>query len=374
VSPSANPRTVVVTGSRGLIGWHVRCGLAGEGDFQVRADCRADWEDAGTLEELLGGVDAVVHLAGANRGEESEVATTNVRLAERLVHVLEMRSASPTVVYASSTHADGESSYGRSKRQAGEILRAWSVRSGARFVNLILPHVFGEQGRPFYNSVVSTFCHQLSARECPEVKADAELQLLHAQDVADIVAEALRGQASGDVRPAGRRILVSELLALLERMALQYREGLIPSLPDRFCVALFNTYRSYLYPDRYPMDLTVRSDARGELFEMVKCLGEGQVFVSHTRPGVVRGNHYHRRKIERFVVIEGQASIALRRLFDGRIVTLAVDGNRPQAVDIPTLHTHSITNTGNGDLITLFWANEIFDPANPDTKTEGVHQ
>ena len=240
-------------------------------------------------------------------------------------------------------------------------------------MNLVFPHVFGERGRPFHNSVVSTFCHQIANGEERQVRDDAELSLLHAQDAADIiVAHAASSSSSGEVRVGGWPTTVRQLLMRLEGLAESYDGGVVPDLRQPMDLALFNTYRSYIYPARYPVDVILRTDARGALFEAVKSLNGGQSFLSTTHPGITRGNHYHRRKVERFLVVSGQAEIRVRRLFDERIVSFHLSGDRPQFIDIPTLHTHDITNTGSNDLLTLFWANEIFDPVQPDTQAQQV--
>jgi UDP-2-acetamido-2,6-beta-L-arabino-hexul-4-ose reductase len=363
--------TIAVTGGYGMLGWHTRCRLASLRNVTTVALGRAAFNDVSTLASALQDADVIVHLAGMNRGSDADVEATNVRLAEMLVEAIEHRPVPPTLIFSSSVHIDGDTAYGRSKRKAGEVFAAWTRRTGGRFVNLILPHVFGESGRPFYNSVVATFCHQLAHDEAPQLQRDTELQLLHAQDVADRLVELIDSSTAGDVRPAGQPIAVSELLVRLRRLAEEYRDGVVPT-SGGLDLALFNTYRSYLYPNHFPVDVGVRRDDRGRLFEAVKSHGGGQVFISDTRPGVTRGNHYHRRKVERFFVLEGQAQIRIRRLFDMQVTAFAVDGCRPQYIDMPTLHTHNITNTGDGTLVTLFWANEIFDPVRPDTETEQV--
>jgi len=362
---------IAVTGADGLLGWHMRCRLASMRDAATVPVRRDAFRDESTLARALQDADVIVHFAGMNRGSDAEIEATNVGLAGALVRAIESRRNPPTLILASSIHVDRDTVYGRSKRQAGEALAAWARRSGGRFINLILPHVFGERGRPFYNSVVATFCHQLARGETPELHEDSELQLLHAQDVADHVVDLISSGVAGDVRPAGQPIAVSQLLARLTRFDREYQDGIVPT-SGGLDLALFNTYRSYLYPDRYPVDVGVRSDARGRLFEAVKSNGGGQVFVSDTHPGVTRGNHYHRRKVERFFVLEGQAEIRIRRLFDGHVTSFVVDGRRPQYIDMPTFHAHNITNTGPGLLVTLFWANEIFDPQRPDTEPEQV--
>jgi UDP-2-acetamido-2,6-beta-L-arabino-hexul-4-ose reductase len=167
---------------------------------------------------------------------------------------------------------------------------------------------------------------------------------------------------------------VSALLDLLTGFRDTYATGDVPDLCDPLHRALFNTYRSFTFPAQVPIRPRPHADERGELVECLRAAGgAGQVFTSTTRPGFTRGEHFHRRKVERFVVLAGTADIALRRLFDDEIVTFAVSGAEPALVDMPTLWAHAITNTGSSDLVTLFWADELFDPDRPDTYPEKVH-
>jgi UDP-2-acetamido-2,6-beta-L-arabino-hexul-4-ose reductase len=236
--------------------------------------------------------------------------------------------------------------------------------------------VFGEGGKPRHNSVVSTFCDALARAEAPKVIQDGPLELLHAQSAGEAILRAIAAEdrSVGEVRVPGRPMRVSELLERLSSIAVDYRGLLVPDLSDPLHRDLFNTYRSYLYPSFYPAALERREDARGSLFEAVKTRHGGQAFFSTTRPGITRGNHFHLRKLERFCVVRGDASIRIRRLFSSEVMDFRVSGEEPRVIDIPTLHTHSLTNTGDGDLMTLFWANEIFDPEAPDTFAEAVER
>lgn len=356
----------------GLIGWHVRAYLHGQAGVVVRGATRSDFADPEALTGFVGGLDAVVHLAGMNRGDDAEVETVNVDLAENLVAALERRDATPHVLFSSSTHIERDTAYGRSKRESATRLRRWAEKRGALFTNLILPHVFGEFGKPFYNSVVSTFCHQLATGETPQILRDGQVELVHTQQVAAEVFRAVLDRRDGERRIGGEPVQVSELLARLERMAELYRGQVLPDLRHPLDQRLFNTYRSYLFPHFYPIAAKVHRDERGKLFEAVRSLTNGQTFFSTTHPGVTRGNHYHARKVERFLVAEGEAVIRVRRLFSREVVEFRLSGDRPQYVDMPTFHTHSITNIGSSDLQTLFWANEIFDPTDSDTHAEPV--
>lgn len=359
---------VAITGASGLIGWHLSCTLRalGHDAVGIRRDAFAS---VNALTGALSGIDAVVHAAGANRGPDEQVFDTNVCLARCVGEALGRIETAPVVVFTNSTHVERDTAYGRSKRKAAAIL---ADAAPGRLVDLVLPGVFGEHGRPFHNSVVSTFAHELANGDELTVNDDASLELLHAQDAADAIADHIVEGKFGTFRVDGTRTTVHALAHRMTELSQRYDEGVVPALKDSFDRALFNTLRSYRFPHRYPISLTPRSDQRGSLVEVMKADTGGQVFLSWTEPGVTRGNHFHRRKVERFVVVEGTARISLRRLGCSEVQHVDVDGSRPVAIDVPTLHTHNITNTGHGPLTTVFWADEIFDEANPDTFAEVV--
>jgi UDP-2-acetamido-2,6-beta-L-arabino-hexul-4-ose reductase len=369
---------VGITGADGLIGWHLRAWLrAHRPDVVVRLAIRSTFADSDELSRFAADLDAIVHCAGMNRGADAEVEATNADLARKLVKACEAAAEKnahyPQLVFANSTHADCDTAYGRGKRMAAEIFDESARRHGAVCSNLILPHVFGEFGKPFYNSVVSTFCHQLALGEIPQIHVDGDLELVHAQFVAANCIAAIEDAIAGDVRIPGVPLKVSALLDKLAAMAESYiGRNIVPNLINVFDLALFNTLRSYRFPLHVQIPLALHKDDRGALFEAVKTDNGGQTFLSTTYPGVTRGNHFHTYKFERFLVCSGEAEIRLRRLFADDVKVFHVSGDSPCCIDMPTFYTHSITNTGSGELVTLFWASEIFNSARPDTFPETV--
>jgi UDP-2-acetamido-2,6-beta-L-arabino-hexul-4-ose reductase len=362
---------VALTGAGGFLGWHTRVLIRALGWPEPVVLGRAELADPALLAQRLRGVDRVLHLAGVNRGDPSDVAAGNVRLAEALARGLRRCPEPPkTIAYANSTQAGNGTPYGESKAAAASILA--DAADGCQLVDHRLPHLYGEHGRPFYNSVTATFCRQLAEGGRPEVRDDRELRLVHVTDAAAALLDAPPTGAWDATMPA-LRIGVRQLADRLTALATTYRGGEIPPLTDRHDVRLFNTYRSHLFPARYPIPLARRSDHRGELVEAVKAHGgTGQTFCSTTRPGATRGEHYHLAKVERFVVLRGRAEIRLRRVGHHQVVRFPVSGNEPAVVDMPTMWAHDITNTGDDELITLFWTNDLFDPARPDTYPEPV--
>lgn len=358
---------VAVTGAGGFLGLHVRGALLEAGVEAVPVALGERFDERAAL-AAVDGADAVLHLAGVHRAPEALVRDGNRLLATQLARtVLDVPTPPRTVAYASTTQVGNGSAYGEAKEQAGDLVRAAADAVGARFVDHRLPNLFGEHGQPFTNSVVATFCHLLATGGRPEVHEDRTLDLLHAQDAADLLL--------GDAAAADRvhRASVTGVLARLERIAAAYAVGEVPDIAERLDRDLFNTYRSHLVARRPSIRLASRADERGAFIELVRARGgSGQASISTTAPGVTRGDHFHRRKFERFTVVSGRAVIRLRRILTADVVAIRVDGDEPVAVDMPTLWSHSIENVGDGPLHTSFWTDDLFDAARPDTIPERV--
>lgn len=370
---------IVVTGAAGLLGWHASARLharncadrfRGEkGSIELVRLSRTEFSDPELLRTAITRADAVLHFAGVNRGTDDEVAEGNLRIAEALASTCLEIGSHPHIVYANSIHAGGDTVYGRSKHRAGQILAECTTR----YTDLILPHVFGEGARGDYNNVTATFINRVIAGVRPEVTSGGQVQLIHAGEVAELAISAVREGRTGRLEAAGRPTLVKDLLTRILEFNEAYSANLFPDLSDPFDLALFNSYRAALYPDGFPRPLKVHTDPRGTLFEASRSAGgSGQTFLSWTHPGVTRGNHFHLSKVERFLVLEGEAIIRIRRVLDDRVWEYRVSGEEPAPVDMPTLHTHSIENTGDRPLLTLFWTQELFDPAAPDTYADPV--
>ncbi|MFZ1363248.1 MAG: NAD-dependent epimerase/dehydratase family protein [Candidatus Nanopelagicales bacterium] len=366
--------TIAITGPDGFIAWHTRAFLkATTGEDAIHIG-RAEFADPVLMDGALTQATSVIHLAGVNRStSDDEIRTVNPQLAMLLVESLERTGHSIPVVYGNSIHSLGDTIFGQAKLEAANILKAWGERAGAPIVDVVLPNIFGEYGTPQYNSVVATFCHQLANDEEPTLNGDSVIPLLHVQDAAELLVAQTSATSSTTVTPQGRSTALTELLELLKGFKEIYVDGSVPNMSDSFIRNLFNTYRSYTFPNQWPKFPKVNSDDRGDLFETAKAAGgESQVFFSTTKPGYTRGQHYHLRKFERFIVLRGTGVIRLRKLFSDEVVEFPMSGEKPAMVDMPTMWMHSIENTGTDELITLFYADELYDPENPDTYWEDV--
>lgn len=359
---------VLLTGASGFLGWHTRVRLRALTDLDIVPVTRENWNQLG---ELVSSADAVIHVAGVNRGEPNDVETGNVRLAEALAQAVKDAARPTRIVFANSIQSGNGTPYGTGKARAAQLLRDAAEAVGGSFVDVLLPNIFGEHGRPAYNSFVATFVDAVIKGIEPEIQ-DREVALLHVQGAAEALRDALTTSET-TIAPAATPTTVAAVLATLQEFRSVYAKGDIPALETPLRVDLFNTCRAALFPGHYPLPLTVHSDERGRLVETVRAHGgQGQTFVSTTKPGITRGDHFHLQKVERFVVLSGTARISLRRVFHHDVVHFEVSGERPVVVDMPTMWVHNITNVGSSELTTLFWTHSLFDPEHPDTYWEPV--
>lgn len=354
---------IAITGAHGFLGWHLSCRLLALHGVEALRLGRADLADPTRLAHALADVETVIHVAGVNRAETDEdVEQGNVVLAEALSTALRDRPVH--LVFANSVQADLDTAYGRGKRKAAKTLAALP----GTFADVLLPNLFGEHGRPGYNSFVATFAHQVAHGEKPTVTGDRLIPLLHAQGAAQALIDAAERREDHESRPLGEPHGITETLDLLNEFhALYARTGDVPDVSTPFRRDVFNTYRAALWPDGYPINKQMHSDPRGDLVETSRSHGAvSQSFVSSTKPGFVRGEHYHLHKIERFIVFKGEAEIQLRRLFHDEVLTFRVSGKEPAILDMPTMWTHNLRNVGDEDVITVFWSDQLLDPSNPD--------
>ncbi len=369
---------VGITGQAGFMGTHLFNYLSQDKDQFSMVPFRDEYfQDENILKQWVQKCDVIVHLAAMNRhNDPDEIYNTNLKLVKSLIGALDETSSTPHLLFSSSTQEARDNPYGKSKREGRELLVEWAKKSGATFSGLVIPNVFGPFGNPYYNSVVATFSHQLSHKETPNIDVDGELKLIYIGELCKEFHDCILEQKADDaimVQSTGS-IKVSELLSLLLQYKKDYIEnGMIPELPDPFHRNLFNTFKSYMdIPNHYPYELTKHSDDRGSFVETMRLGLGGQVSFSTTLPGITRGNHFHTRKIERFVVVKGEAIIRLRKIGSDELIEYKVSGDAPAFVDMPVWYTHNITNIGDEELYTLFWINEFYDPNDPDTYFEEV--
>jgi len=368
------PNRVLITGGHGFLGWHLRVRMRALSNAVPIVAARGSMTDPMLLRSAVAEADTVVHLAGVNRaGTDDEVETGNLSLAQSLADAVIAGGRPVHIVYANTIHAAGDTPYGRGKRQAAEVLAEAASGSGSTFVDVWLPNLFGEHGSPHYNSFVATFCHEVASGRTPVVSEDRALPLMHVQDAAECLRDAIDRRATYRIAPEVRTRSVSEVRDKLIGFHDMYVQGQTPDLSQKFSVDLFNTYRSHVFPDLFPLQVKVNEDQRGELFECARSHGgTGQTFMSSTAPGMTRGDHFHLTKVERFFVIRGEALISMRRTLHDEIVHFRVRGGDHTLVDMPTMWVHNIKNVGDSELVTLFWADQLFNPDAPDTYWELV--
>jgi UDP-2-acetamido-2,6-beta-L-arabino-hexul-4-ose reductase len=372
-------RRILVTGANGFIGKNLLVHLSEQPGIIVSTFVRGD--NVACLPDLVAEADAVVHLAGENRpADEAAFAQVNMGLTADLCRVIQQKYTETgrhvPLVLASSTQAERDNPYGRSKLAAEQAVQALAQSTGNPCVVFRLPGVFGKWCKPNYNSVVATFCHNL-ARDLPIQINDpsANLWLVYVDDVVSALLDALKAPTLGFVQGT----VAPEYTITLGELAIQLRafaDCRISLMSERVGTglvrALYATYVSYLPNEKFSYEVHQHADPRGVFVEMLKTPDSGQFSYFTAHPGVTRGGHYHHTKTEKFLVIKGEALFRFRHLLTHELVELHTSGGKPQIVDTIPGWTHDITNVGDEEMVVMLWANENFDRERPDTVASKV--
>lgn len=371
---------ILITGAGGFVGKNLVATLRTAGYTDLMLFEKDDTPE--TLADYCRRAAFVVHLAGINRPTDpSEFYTGNAGLTDTLLANLEAAGNTAPVLVTSSTQAELDNDYGKSKRQAEEAIFAHRRRTGATVYVFRMPGVFGKWCRPNYNSVVATFCHNVAHGLPIQVRDSAfSLPLVYIDDVVACILAAFDGDVMMDrsatpichMHPI-HEVTLGRLAELIQGFAAGRTSLAVPDLaPGSFEKKLYSTYLSYLPSDQFSYPLEMHTDNRGSFTEFLRSPERGQVSINISHPGIVKGNHWHHTKNEKFLVVKGEGVIRFRNIFSKEVIEYHVSGNKLEVVDIPCGYTHNIENVGTEDMVTVMWANEAFDPDHPDTFFEPV--
>lgn len=397
---------ILITGAAGFVGRNlvqtlktIRDGKNRTRKLQIGEIFEFDIDtDPTLLDEYCAKADFVFNLAGVNRPkEQSEFMAGNFGFASTLLDTLKRHSNICPVMLSSSIQATligryGQSDYGRSKLAGEELFFSYAADTGAKVLVYRFPNLFGKWCRPNYNSAVATFCHNI-ANDLPITVNDraTELELLYIDDLAEEMLDALEGQEhhcdydgldpvpSVNGRycyaPVTHKVTLGQIADLLAEFAAQPQTLMLPEIPEgSFDKKLYSTFLSYLPEEKVSFPLKMNVDDRGSFTELLRTANCGQVSVNISKPGIIKGQHWHHTKWEFFIVVSGQGLIQMRRIGSDEVLEFRVSGDKIEAVHMLPGYTHNIINLSDTeDLVTVMWANESFDPDRPDTYFEKVN-
>lgn len=379
-------KKILVTGAHGFIGKNLIKRLQYNGYDDILGFVRESTDEE--LKLYCREAEFVFHLAGVNRPEsEQEFMDGNTGLTKRLIGYLEEADNNCPVVFSSSVQAgsdDPGNPYGASKRGAESALYLHGKKTGAPVLIYRLPNVFGKWSRPDYNSAVATFCHNI-ARGLPIRVNDPERIMLLAY-IDDVVSEFMEdlsvlseqrplvgiGREYTDLRCPVYEASLESIADTIKSFPEIRKDLTVPRLSDPLTSKLYSTYLSFLPEGSFAYKLDMKCDTRGSFTEFIRTPDRGQVSVNISHPGIVKGQHWHDSKNEKFLVVHGKGLIRFRRIGEDGITEYHVSGEELTVVDIPTGYTHCIINEGDTDMVTVMWASEAFDPDRPDTYMENV--
>lgn len=409
---------ILVTGAEGFVGRNLVENLKNirDGKNRTRPNLTIgtiyEYDRNDTLEDLkrfCSDCDFVFNLAGVNRSQDTtEFQKGNFAFASMLLDTLKIHGNKCPVMLSSSIQASlagrfGSSEYGLSKRNSEELFFSYEAETGASVVVYRFPNLVGKWVRPNYNSAVGTFCNNI-ANDLPIKINDSsvELEMLFIDDLLEEMYDAMEGNPkrceypkTGEVvagveydgltpRPAenGRycyvpvthKATLGEIVELLYTFHNQPQNLIMPQIaPGSFEKKLYSMYLSYLPKEKIAFDLKMNCDNRGSFTELLKTMDHGQFSVNIINPGVTKGQHWHNSKWELFIVVAGHGLIQERKIGTNEVFEFDVSGDKIQAVHILPGYIHNIINLSDTDnLVTLMWANEIFDQNHPDTFFEKV--
>ena len=366
---------VLVTGASGFIGKNLIVHLNEYEDFSVLPFLRHNTD--GELQGMVDQADVIVHLAGENRPQDlSAFESVNIGLTQLLCDAIRRVGRNIPLVLASSTQADQDNPYGKSKLGAEQVVEELANQTGNAVYIYRLPNVFGKWSKPNYNSVVATFCHNIMHDLPIQVdNASTRMQLVHVDDVIAEFLQAIQQTSQGVSRPKVQpeySITLGEIADQIK--AFKDCQSLMISGPvgKGLVRALYSTYLSYLEPAQFSSLLPKHRDKRGVFVEMLKTKDSGQFSFFTAYPGITRGGHYHHTKAEKFVVVKGQARFRFRHIITDETYEIIASDEEPQVVETVPGWIHDITNIGDDEMVVMLWANEIFDHNSPDTIVEKV--
>ena len=409
---------VLVTGAKGFLGRNLVENLKAirDGRNRTRPDLSIGeiFEyDVGSgpeeLDRFCAAADFVFNLAGVNRPKDpSGFIEGNCTFASLLLDTLKKHGRRCPAVLSSSVQASlagrfAGSAYGLSKLEGERLFFCYAEETGAPVYVYRFPNLAGKWIRPNYNSAVGTFCHNI-ANDLPVMISDpdVELELLFVDDLLEELYDAMEGHphraeypAAGETvagvlydgltprpcadgrycfAPVTHRAKLGAIADLLRSFRDQPETLLMPEMaPGSFEKKLYSMFLSYLPAEKAAYDFTMKRDGRGSFTEILKTADHGQFSVNVSKPGVTKGQHWHNSKWELFIVVSGHGLIRERRIGTEEVTEFEVRGDRIRAVRMLPGYTHSIVNLSDTeDLVTLMWANEIFDPGHPDTFAEPV--
>lgn len=352
---------ILITGANGFVGKNLRVSLPEHELYRYDVDT-----DPALLDGYCQNADFVFHLAGVNRPKDpKEFMEGNFGFTSVLLETLKKHGNTCPIVLSSSTQAALDNPYGQSKRAGEDLLKAYGEETGANIIIYRFPNLFGKWCRPNYNSAIATFCHNI-ARGLPITVNDPSVELIvvYIDDLMDEFKLALAGSPS---EPVTHKATLGHIVELLEGFRDSRKMLSVPDLSDPFTKKLHATYLSYLPEDGFSYPLKMNVDSRGSFTEILRTDHHGQFSVNITKPGIVKGNHWHHTKNEKFLVVGGEGVIRFRRIDGEEVIEYRVNGSKMEVLDIPPGYTHNIENTGNTDLVTFMWCNERFNPERPDT-------
>lgn len=363
---------ILVTGAKGFVGKNLVAELKNRGYeeiYEYDIDTKPE-----LLDEYAKKCEFIFHLAGVNRPDkEEDFMKGNFGFTSILLEKLKFYHNTCPILITSSIQASLDNPYGKSKKAGEDLMFSYAKETGAQVFVYRFTNLFGKWCRPNYNSVVATFCHNIANGLPIQINDEnVELNLAYIDDVVDELINTMNGKATIDENgfgyvPVTHLVRLGNIANLIKSFKESRENLMLPNMEDEFSKKLYSTYLSYLPKNEFNYPVKMNIDNRGSFTELFKTEERGQVSVNISKPGIIKGNHWHHTKNEKFVVVSGKGVIRFRKPDSKEIIEYFVSSEKLEIIDIPVGYTHNIENIGDTDMVTIMWANELFNKDKPDT-------
>lgn len=376
---------ILVTGAKGFVGKNlvstlknIQNGKDKTQDIKIEDIYEYDIDSTkDDLRKFTLDCDFVIHLAGVNRPTDpKEFYDGNAGFTETLCNYLKDANNHSPILISSSIQVERDNDYGKSKKEGEDLLLKFGKENGNSIFIYRFANLFGKWCRPNYNSVIATWCYNIAHDLDIQVNdRSVVLSLCYIDDVVNEILECIKGNRNSNennkVEPE-YHVSLAQIEETLYQIKASRNDLSIINQADEFTKKLYATYLSYLPEDHFSYPLKMNIDQRGSFTEFIRTKEHGQVSINISKPGIIKGNHWHHTKNEKFLVVSGTGVIRFKKVDEDKVIEYYVSGDKLEVIDIPTGYTHNIENLGDTDMVTVMWANELFDPNKPDTYFEEV--
>lgn len=364
-------KNILVTGVNGFIGMNLITDLEQYSDYKVLP---VSQDSPMTLrQQYLVEADFIVYLADDGQTpQDAEFIKKNTQFLQEFLKDLKRNIKLPPILFISSAFEEKDSLLVQGKRAAEQTLNQFSQENGNVILIYRLYQIFGKWAQPGNENIVATFCDAvIHDAEITIHDSEVPLQLNYIEDVIQEIKRAIKRNptviGNSLTVPNTFQVTLGNLVKRIENFKNLRKNAELPNLGEPFAKALYSTYISYLPAEQLRYELLSKDNFTGTTADFLNSTEKGQISISVAKPGVIKGNHWHHSKVEKYLVVSGTGVIRLKNIINHHIIEYFVSGEQFEVIDIPAGYAHQIENLGVADLVTVIWSSGAYNHEHSDS-------